>query len=285
MGILQGIRSNYSLFGPHGLFLAAKSRLSQRPVEIIVSVPGIKHPLHLRLRTSDISLFAEILLNAEYDYNFPKRPQVIVDAGANIGLATVFYANKYPDAKIIAIEPEPSNYEMLKKNVAPHSTVVPVLGALWKEDKELSLVDPGLGRWGFQTRDQGTSNNLPNLGQVPGLTLDSLMLGLGLEYIDILKVDIEGAEVELFESSLRWIDKVGVIVIELHDRFRTGCSRGFYLATRDFEFEWRRGETTIMARRQYVPADASRARISKTPSGSSPHRRGLQLPCKIIRAA
>lgn len=56
-----------------------------------------------------------MLLNAEYAWDTAVRPRVIVDAGANIGLASLFFANKYADAKIIAIEPEEHNFKILKK--------------------------------------------------------------------------------------------------------------------------------------------------------------------------
>ena len=70
-------------------------------------------------------------------------PPVIIDAGANVGLSAVFYANRFPNARIIAIEPEPSNYEMLKRNVVPYSNVTPVQAALWKENGPLRLFDTG----------------------------------------------------------------------------------------------------------------------------------------------
>jgi FkbM family methyltransferase len=72
-------------------------------------------------------------------------PPVIIDAGANVGLCAVFYANRFPDARIIAIEPEPSNYEMLKKNTAPYPNITTVHAALWKENGPLRLFDTGEG--------------------------------------------------------------------------------------------------------------------------------------------
>ena len=81
-----------------------------------------------------------------YDSGFRPAPRVVVDAGANIGLSTVFFANKFPQAKIVAIEPEPSNFAMLRDNVAPYPNVTPVQAALWKEDRGARPVRYGEGQ-------------------------------------------------------------------------------------------------------------------------------------------
>src|SRR5713101_7274505 len=206
MSIREGLRSYYGLFGFHGLFCVAKARLLQKPIEAMVSVPGIKHPVSVRLRTSDVTVFNQVLVLAEYDCDFLKTPKVIDDAGANVGLTSVFYANKYPTARIFAIEPESSNFEMLKKNTAPYSNIVLVHAGLWKCNKELSLVDPGIGKYGFQTLDKLELDRTESRESVPGITVDRLMADHAIDHIDILKVDIEGAEREVFEDASSWID-------------------------------------------------------------------------------
>ena len=75
------------------------------------------------------------------------------------------------------------------------------------------------------------------------------MAGVNLDFVDLLKVDIEGAEREVFASPAAWIERVGVIIIELHDRFVRGCALNFYTATRGFACEWHAGEHVIVARR------------------------------------
>ena len=118
--------------------------------------PAVKHPVHLRVRTSDVSLYKDIILRKEYDLGLPEfSPRTIVDAGANSGMATLYYANKYPNAKIVAVEPEPSNYAALVKNVAPYPNVTPINAALWNKDGTVSLGPTGLdstpyGKWAFQ---------------------------------------------------------------------------------------------------------------------------------------
>lgn len=279
MSILRGLRSSYSLFGPYGVALVAKARLLRRSSEVSVSISGFNCPVRIRLRTTDVSLLSEMLDAPEYDLNFLVPPRVIVDAGSNIGLTSVYYANRYPQARILAIEPEPSNYQMLERNAAPYANITCIRAALWKNDTTITIADPGLGHWGFQTveaADKGRSS------KVEGITVDSLMTRFGIEYIDLLRVDIEGAEKEVFADSASWIERVGVVAIELHDRLKIGCSRSVYLATKDFHWELRRGETVFLGRESRGVKDALQETASiALPNGLCHQVRGKR-PCSIV---
>ena len=137
-----------------------RSRFFGSPREIAVAVDGIAHPMHLRLRTTDISVFEEIIVYSEYQFKPSKSPRIIIDAGANIGLTSVYFANQFPEAKILAIEPEWSNFPYAKKNASYYSNIVPIHGALWKEEAVLNLSNPGTGKWGYQNAG-GASGNVP----------------------------------------------------------------------------------------------------------------------------
>jgi FkbM family methyltransferase len=259
MSTLYGPRMYYSLFGIRGLVVGARARIFSVPLTIAVAVPGIAHPVHLRVRTTDVALFREIFLHGIYEANFCEEPQVVVDAGANIGLSSVFYANKFPNARIVAVEPEPSNYEMLQKNTAPYPNVIAVHAALWKENCNLSVYDPGTGNTTFRTQPSAGKNT-----PVVGVTLDKLMMDYGIDRIDLLKMDIEGAESDVFEHPSQWIDRVGAIAVEVHDWIHSGSSAIVRSATRDFPFQWQDRETDYFSRRRPVngaAADAPRIRL------------------------
>jgi FkbM family methyltransferase len=277
MSILRGVISSYSLFGPYGVALVAKARLLRRSIKVSVANPGLKYPVHIRLRATDVSLLSEVLVDAEYDWDFPVPPRVIVDAGANIGLTSVFYANKYPDARILAIEPELSNFELLKENAAPYSNIVCLQAALWKYDTNVTITDPGFGHWGFQTTEEAMPSKTVRQIETEGIAVTSLMERFGINYIDFLRVDIEGAEKEVFESASSWIHRVGVIAIELHDRLKTGCSRSLYLATKDFQWVYTRGETVFLGRGEQPGTLAA----SQSPST---RRLSARRPCTIVSA-
>jgi FkbM family methyltransferase len=250
MSALEAVETYYRLFGARGVVLALKARALNKAVEIAVSVRGIQHPVHLRLRTSDVSVFRQVLVTREYESPFRLSPRVIIDAGANIGLTSVFYANQYPESSIVAIEPEASNFQMLRKNTAPYKNVRAIHAALWKDNREIDLMDPNSGHYGFRTLEQQKTELASGDNEsVQGMTLDRIMADLKIGHVDILKLDIEGSEKEVFETSAGWIDEVETIVVELHDQFRVGCARSLYLAAKDFGLEWRNGETIFLARK------------------------------------
>jgi FkbM family methyltransferase len=252
MSILYGLRNYHALFGFRGIALTLKSRVLRKPILTSAFVPGLSHPLHLRLRNSDVTLLRAIFLNGEYDWSFLKTPRVIIDAGANVGFTSVLYANRYPEARILAIEPETSNFQILKKNVETYPNIKIVQCALWKENARVRLIDPGLGNWAFRTQE-GTEGQpiSSDRGLVEAFTLDRILADHKIEYVDLLKIDIEGSEKEVFENSTAWIDRVGVIAVELHDSYKAGCSTAVHLAATGFDFNWNRGETTVLGRKEY----------------------------------
>jgi hypothetical protein len=73
-----------------------------------------------------------------------------------------------------------------------------------------------------------------------------------LTSIDILKIDIEGAEKEVFEDSSLWIDKVDSLIVELHERMKPGCNRTFYCGSNGFVDEWKNGENVYLSRGNYL---------------------------------
>jgi FkbM family methyltransferase len=155
---------------------------------------------------------------------------VIVDAGAHIGMASISFVLRYPQAMVVAVEPEPTNFAALLRNVAPYKNIVPVKAALWEDDGEVWLGPSNVHPKGsFEIVDRGQV-------QVRAITIRSLMRELRIPSIDLLKLDIEGAEKEVFETC-DWIESVGTIAIELHDRVKPGCRAAMQAAARNFRFE------------------------------------------------
>jgi FkbM family methyltransferase len=228
--------------------LASKLGLSQRPGPFCVVPSGYPHPVYLRAGTSDVATFFQVFHDLEYELDEPSPVRNIIDAGANIGLSAIFFAWRYPSATVIAMEPEASNFEVLQKNAAPYPRIVPLQSALWSSNATLDVTDPGQGKWGYQVVERANARQAV-VQRVNALTVDAVMERAGFDHVDILKLDIEGAEKEVLDASSGWIDKVGLIAAELHDRFKPGCSRSFYNATNGFDMEWRRGEHVFVCRR------------------------------------
>jgi FkbM family methyltransferase len=156
----------------------------------------------------------------------------------------VYFALRYPTAKVIAIEPDPDNFRILRRNSELFPGIVPINAALWNSDDVVSLLDGGSGGWGMQVREPGASPSAP----VRSMRMQTLLSMHQITRIDLLKIDVEGAEQEILQDASAWIDRVAVVCAELHDRFRPGCSKAFEEATAGFPVRWRRGELVCVAR-------------------------------------
>jgi FkbM family methyltransferase len=243
-GILRGI-----------FFLAArKARLYPSGKTVLATVPGSDIQLLVRLGTPDITVFNEIYYGKEHDWDFEVAPETIMDAGAYTGLSTAYFAVRYPGAKIIAIEPSEDNFALLVRNVSQLENVHAINAALWSEPGSLVLTDPGRDYWGLTVQESDTStsadqaDSLVSSSKVDALTISDLMSDYEVDRVNLLKLDIEGSEKEVFSNARPWIDRVDAISIELHDRFKPGCTRAFFGAVTDFPIELRRGEKILVIR-------------------------------------
>lgn len=235
----------YHLYGFRGVLAMGRNRLLGRPTEITAHPPGIESPVQIRVRTSDELVYRNVLLRGEYAFDLPFSPKVIVDAGANIGTTSIYFAHKYPGAKIVAVEAETSNFEMLIKNVRSYPQITALKAALWNHDGEISVSEPDSasgagGKWGFVTHEGKGSD------KVRAITMRTLMREMCIPVIDLAKIDIEGAEQEVFEDP-HWLAGLGCLMIELHDRFRPGCTEAVEPALKSF-LRTQRGETTFYVR-------------------------------------
>lgn len=229
-------------FGPLGgtqVVLKAMRGAGQAAVRI----PGLRAPVLVRRGGSDWPTFEKVFVDQEYGVDMPgAAPRLIIDAGANVGYATLFFARKFPEARILAIEPEASNFAQLVTNTRAYPNVTPIQAALWGRAERLAITNPGADSWSFRV------SAADGAGGVRGVTIPELLALAGAERVDLLKLDIEGAEKDLFEHGAEeWLGRVGLIIAELHDRNRPGCSRAFYQALTRFEFgQFPMGENIVV---------------------------------------
>jgi FkbM family methyltransferase len=205
-----------------------------------IYLPSLSSPIYVRRKSSDLLAFHQIFTFKEYEMNLGFKPKFIIDAGANIGLAAVYFAKKYPNAKIIAIEPESSNFEMLKKNSNNYKNIFLHKRALSNQSNlVLNVIDKGFGNWGFMTEIDNNRSSQNIVDTVKTITIDDIIKENNLEYIDLLKIDIEGGEKELFESNYEnWLPKTKCIAIELHDGIKVGSSKSFFEAISNYNFSY-----------------------------------------------
>lgn len=165
---------------------------------------------------------------------------LIIDAGANIGAASLYFSVLYGGSRVVAIEPDASNCELLERNTRGRD-VQRLQAGLASVAGSLAVENPGLGDWGFRTKPATASDGA-------GSTVDAVTIGDILSaHADctpfICKIDIEGAEGELFSRPSDWMDRFPLVVVELHDWMLpfAGTSRGFLreVASRDVDFVYR----------------------------------------------
>jgi FkbM family methyltransferase len=211
-----------------------------RATRIALAIFDGAREISLRLNTSDMPTYLQIFHHREYEHpDLPEQAQTIVDLGANIGCATLFFAQKYPEAKILAVEPEESNFLALRGNIIGlENRISARFGAAWIEDGEINLRksdDEGgdLGAWGYQVSQAAAADG----AKTPCWRVGTLYRFCGFDRVDILKVDIEGAELELFSSKPKgWLARTELIIIETHDRFRPGSDQAVrHALKKDFE--------------------------------------------------
>ena len=195
--------------------------------EAVIRVPDLAGPLTVRTGSSDLAIFDEVVIDHGYRFPLDEAPRVILDVGANIGMATLWFKARWPDAQVVAVEPDPGNFALLERNLKGIPGVRTIQAALAPQDGTIGFETSGIQPSAYHIRalrgdEQG----------VRAMSMATLMVHCGLDHIDLLKLDIEGAEKDVFEAAdLHWMDRVRTIAVELHDRMRPGCGHAFFTAS------------------------------------------------------
>jgi FkbM family methyltransferase len=192
-----------------------------------------KNSFHLRPNTSDYYTFDQVFLRDQYNIKIAFSPKTIIDAGANIGLAAVYFSHRYPNASIIAIEPSKENFEQVQKNIAGYTQVKAICSGVWNKDAYLSIINTDGVKNAFMVAETTPDNPMA----VPAISIETIMRNEGWDTIDIVKMDIEGSEKEVFESGYEyWLPKTRMLIIELHDNMKKGTSKSLFTAISKYDF-------------------------------------------------
>ena len=193
--------------------------------------------LHTRKRlnfdirdTVDYTVLNQVFVNEEYDVaRLPqhqslietyrrmveaRQTPLILDCGANIGMAAAYFTDRFPEARVIAVEPEKGNFDLATRNCR-HRNVDLIHAAIASENTSGSLIDPGFGGWSYRVQ----TGAAPAAEGIRMISIDSLLMDPAYQHCQpfIVKIDIEGFEEELFSKNTDWVDKFPLLIIELHD--------------------------------------------------------------------
>jgi len=219
-----------------------------------------KTTINLRRDGSDLHVFAQILLEREYEplikliqkKTLSEEIEFIVDAGANIGLTTVYLKKFFPQAKVITVEPDAGNFALLTENVKANrlEAVNSLNAGLWQREARLEI-DRNFRdhlEWSMTLQEKPDTDTEP--GAVQGLSLSHIRKKFDFPRIDILKIDIEGGERFLFAddaTAARTLEEVRFLALEIHDEFEIRPKIENMLTRNGFSF-FEVGETVFAYR-------------------------------------
>jgi FkbM family methyltransferase len=181
----------------------------------------VKGDVTFREVGSDILTFTEVFKEEAYRvvWDHVRECNTVIDLGASTGLTTLYLAARYPGCKFLAVEPHPGSYQLMLRNLKDliqQGRCRTLEAAVWEKDTMLVGAPPDYPEHYsvFATRE-GT---IPNEGEVQtiGLSMPEIIAKSGFDRIDVLKIDIEGAEVQVFKGDLSWLSKVKCIAIAFH---------------------------------------------------------------------
>lgn len=176
---------------------------------------GKDFPLILRTFRGDIDIFYEIFWKNSYAISkqyFDKEPQIIIDLGAHVGLTSIYFSLKYPNAKIWSVEASKENYELLTINTSSFPNITCINAAAYPED----------GTVNFGNNEISYNQSISDSGlPTTALSVMTLMKNYNLKEIDLMKIDIEGGEIALLSKNNSWLATVKNIVIELHTPYES----------------------------------------------------------------
>jgi FkbM family methyltransferase len=231
-----------------------------RPVTVEVDLQSLGRHVYLRSHTTDISVLGEVLVARAHDQlaSTIGDAGMIVDLGSNTGLTARWFMERFPRARLVAVEPQRGNLETLRRNLRPYGGRATVIGAAVGGRERRVAITTSHGEFGFKIVDLAGDAD----GDTEVITMETVLAG-ATGIIDLLKCDIEGAESELFESCSDWLPRVRYASVECHHPFTqadlvrllraNGCEPGILFAESTPQF----GCDSVVLRIR--PAESQRA--------------------------
>ena len=226
------------------------------PIELRMRSP-FSSTIRVRPRSNDIFTISEVLLDRVYAAAVARVPgaRTVLDLGANIGLASLYLASSLPAARVVAVEPYAENFRLLEHNLLALAAVGRALAlraALCDRDTPVAFLPPvAVGHV-----DSGTVCPVDQLHEppdrahvVPGYSMRTLFEKAGFDTVDLLKVDIEGAERALFVDHQLWLPRVRALAIEFHNDSREACGFDEVMKRNGFHVSDDNGHTVVAVRR------------------------------------
>jgi FkbM family methyltransferase len=226
--LLMGKKLRDKFFVRHGLdfptftYKLLKKIGLDKVLLLLVDMPKQGYKFFCRINRDDF-LFMTNHENEIMEYFNPNEGDTVIDVGAHIGLYTLIAAKRVGSSgKVIAIEPDPDNFKILKKNILLNqlSNVEALECAVYSTKEKLKLFLPELeqGRTIFNTVMQDRAGTSNNFLEVEANTLDNILNENNIQRVNWIKIDVEGAELEVLKGAVDTLssNKNITLVIEIH---------------------------------------------------------------------
>lgn len=207
--------------------------LGAEPAPFSVSFEGRRLAIFLRKTQSDLSTFTEVFVDRVYEAPYERwcrDVSTVVDLGSNIGLSPLFFHARFQRAKVLCVEPVAENAAVLRLNRGPRDWIVCeeavshdgapqdlFVSEMWAS----STTVPAVADARRQRPNRLESRARESVRRVPSVTIPQLLQTYGLERVDVMKMDVEGTEADIFgeRSDLSWLRQVAVLVIDVHAKY------------------------------------------------------------------
>eukprot|EP00850_Spirogloea_muscicola_P014472 SM000104S09342 [mRNA] locus=s104:282178:283724:+ [translate_table: standard] len=217
-------------------------------------------PLYLRPHYSNFSVIKQLIENRELGFIKNYAPTTVLDAGANVGYATLLFGLMWPDAHVVAVEASAANFRVLRLNAQWLPNAVLLRAGLYDRSAAMLLVNGSQATregWQYILRERRPEDDHRGGGggsPVRTVTVCTLLRLLGLPGFDFVKMDIEGSEREVFTprptavataplaarhdrghgdpsstghsagyDPASWLASTKLLSVEVHDRMKEGC--------------------------------------------------------------
>jgi FkbM family methyltransferase len=220
---LANVLNDGLVLGPKFLlrYVARVARLSLFEFEL----PGYGR-VAIRPGTSDGVVFRQVFVRKEYELPQAHADRLlkayhgilargatplIIDAGANIGAASIWFGSRFPAARVLAVEPEERNAELCQRNTSSNRNVSVIRAALAGEEGRVSIADRDVESWAVRTV-------IDKSGDIPARTISGLLREHDADSeLLLVKIDVEGFEKDVFQGDVSWLDRTAALFVELHD--------------------------------------------------------------------
>ena len=179
----------------------------------------LNHSYRLAIMPNQFGMMAEFLELGECTgIPLAHPPKRILTLGANIGLGVICLRDEFPDADLVAVEADPRNFELLARNLEQNQVKAQLIAAAASakggELLPLRLFDNTT--CSTLIADDGFHPGHEAVVNIPTLSMTQILASVGWDSVDLLKIDIEGAEDELLSVDNQWLKGVGVLMMEIH---------------------------------------------------------------------